>query len=53
MPVALVMLIVVSLASVHAVSSKEQSARHAPNVSHAELFNERVRSFLDIVDGRG
>jgi pimeloyl-ACP methyl ester carboxylesterase len=30
-----------------------EGARHAPNVSHAELFNERVRSFLDTVDGRG
>jgi pimeloyl-ACP methyl ester carboxylesterase len=30
-----------------------EGARHAPNVSHAEQFNERVRAFLDTVDGRG
>jgi len=29
-----------------------EGARHAPNVSHAELFNERVRAFLDTVHGR-
>jgi pimeloyl-ACP methyl ester carboxylesterase len=30
-----------------------EGARHAPNVSHPDLFNERVRAFLDTVDGRG
>jgi pimeloyl-ACP methyl ester carboxylesterase len=28
-------------------------ARHAPNVSHPDLFNERVRSFLDTVARHG
>jgi pimeloyl-ACP methyl ester carboxylesterase len=36
-----------------AVLEQVAGARHAPNVSHAELFNERVRSFLDTVDDHG
>lgn len=30
-----------------------EGARHAPNVSHSDLFNKRVRSFLDTVDSDG
>ena len=30
-----------------------EGGRHAPNVSHAELFNERVRAFLDGMAGHG